>query len=202
MRWIKASELPNNGVYIFRVIGNIHTARPYVVNEYSRKVCHNELLSIENAFSVRLTELEYLDESTPASIKDEAKALYPYDETREAGTSEWGIDQEITDMQRSAHITCARMYVDTIEKLTDHNHKLMAENDTTSEVYGETKDLFEACKSANELLAGEIERLKGENEKMRRVLDGIAAVAGGPVMPSFAVLKDFYLAATEALKTT
>lgn len=132
MRWIKASELPNNSVYIFRVIGNIHTARPYVVNEYSRKVCHNELLSIENAFSVRLTELEYLDESTPASIKDEAKALYPYEIDAEHLAYEPAELKEVNDMrdaQRLAHITCARMYT------------------------------------------GEIERLKGENEKMRKALE-------------------------------
>lgn len=55
-----------------------------------------------------------------------------------------------------------------IERLTDQNHKLMAENDTTSEVYGETRGLLEACKSANELLEQEIERLKAENEKMSK----------------------------------
>lgn len=61
--------------------------------------------------------VEWLDESTPASIEDEAEKLYPYDETLELNSNARGVDQELTDIQRSAHITCARMYTGEIERL-------------------------------------------------------------------------------------
>lgn len=79
---------------------------------------------------------------TPASAEDEAARLYPYDATLEAGTSEWGVDQELTDMQRTAHITCARMYTDTIAALKEELQRLR-------ELYGIKYETKEQSKSAS-----------------------------------------------------
>lgn len=49
-------------------------------------------------------------------LQAEAEQLYPYDASIETGTSEWGIDQEITDMQRAAHLACAEKYTAIIEQ--------------------------------------------------------------------------------------
>lgn len=57
-------------------------------------------------------DLEWLDESTPASAEDEAARLYPYD----VNGTEPELDM-MADLQRLAHITCARMYTGEIERL-------------------------------------------------------------------------------------
>lgn len=46
-----------------------------------------------------------MNKETP---EQEAERLYPY---------EFSVEIEITDTQRSAHITCARQYMGEIEKL-------------------------------------------------------------------------------------
>lgn len=60
-------------------------------------------------------ELEILDESTPASAVEEAEKLYPYHSF---------LRHDTTDKLRQAHITCAGMYTDTIEKLKAENAEL------------------------------------------------------------------------------
>lgn len=72
--------------------------------------------------------LEILDESISASAEQEAEKLYPYDDTLD-NTNAQRVDQELTDMQRSAHINAARMYTDTIERLKAENQGLKAEID-------------------------------------------------------------------------
>lgn len=65
-------------------------------------------------------ELEILDESLPAFIEQEAETLYPFPEGNENGV--YDDLKNIREWCRSAHITCARQYMDTIERLKDVLH--------------------------------------------------------------------------------
>lgn len=83
----------------------------------------------------------------PASIGDEAESLYPIPES---ATHNYKFK---ADLQRSAHITCARQYTDTIEKLrAELEQSLLLYNNQTATIM----------------------KLQAENSKMRKALEGIA----------------------------
>lgn len=118
MRFVKASErLPE--------VKN----PPYLV--IVRWVTKGEHLSVATMTPNQLADklrwdiagvYEWLDESLPASIEDEAEKLYPYaDKNVTLSTVTYN---SIMDVQRETHITCARQYMDTIEKLRAENSKL------------------------------------------------------------------------------
>lgn len=78
---------------------------------------------------------------TPASAEDEAKALYSMPE-EPAGYAEVYTLRNVRGWQQQAHITCAGMYTDTIDKLKAENEALKAElNELKIKNYGQKHNL-------------------------------------------------------------
>lgn len=144
MRWRLQNDKPQVDGYYFIKDGDSGGGRYYFEtvgggqwrwHEYAGAVGKNH-------------SFEWLDEELPADLEQEAEMLYPYHVVNNelwenAPTYKTRVDQinRRVDALRSAHITAARQYMDTIERLTRENHKLMAENDTLSEELGELKNI-------------------------------------------------------------
>lgn len=114
MQWIKASErLPasSNLVHLTygKKLGEFKTTGYY----------EDDTWHYQNGETVTIAgNLHWLDESPPASIEQEAARMYPLEDTAEKGEAGYMFTRnEITDIERQAHIRCAGMYTDTIDKL-------------------------------------------------------------------------------------
>lgn len=145
MRWIKASErLPELDKDVcLRWQGEQYGSGRFY-KHYSNIECDFTRRGTYREPSFEL--IEWLDESIPVSIEDEAKALYPIAETTNYDIAARQV------ARREAHITCARMYVDTIERLEGElEQSLLLYNSQTATIF----------------------KLTGENNTMRRALEEI-----------------------------
>lgn len=122
MRWRQQNDKPQKDGYYFIKEGDSGGGRYYFEtigggqwrwHEYSNCVSEKH-------------KFEWLDESIPADIEQEAERLYPnkYKNGEGGAKGSHYMDFEIAEIKRSAHITAARMYMDTIERLTRENEKM------------------------------------------------------------------------------
>lgn len=110
MRWIKGIDRqPKKEVFI-RIEGT------KAIGHWST---HHKMFINESGDFFPEDQIEWLDESLPADIEQEAEKLYPnkYKNGEGGAKGSHYMDFEIAEIKRSAHITCARQYMDTIERL-------------------------------------------------------------------------------------
>lgn len=129
MKWVKASErLPEkNGAYHTRYIssGVIYVTH---YRKQSKSILQRDM-----------NDVEWLDESTPASLEQEAERLYPH--PQETYVSPDGVTKMYSNDNKckaEGYITAARQYMGEIEKLRAENAGLR-------------KALEDCCNDYNEL---------------------------------------------------